>query len=149
MQSGWRSNYSGILGSHAKWNDGTNVGLVFGQYENGNVGMGTLFRDNDSPGCWLNASAGIRAADFTNGEAANMMFVCSPSRRAVFINGVLKAEMMSYANPSKITLTNDFHIGSACTSASSSGTDRTFVGDIYDVYAWSKQLDDVQIATVA
>jgi hypothetical protein len=50
--TGWNSNYSGLLGSHADWNDGINVGFVFLQYEGGKIGNGTIYKANDMPGAF-------------------------------------------------------------------------------------------------
>lgn len=45
-ESGWKANYSGVVGAHNIWNDGTNNGIALGQYEDGDVGNAVVFRNS-------------------------------------------------------------------------------------------------------
>lgn len=42
-EDGWKANYSGVVGAHNIWNDGTNCGIALGQYENAEVGNAIVF----------------------------------------------------------------------------------------------------------
>ncbi len=147
VEQGWRTNYSGVLGAHVNWNNGTSVGLVLGQYENGNVGNAILWRVEDSQ---LFNNPLISANDFQNDETINIVFSISTQRRAMYLNGLLHNSIETSCQASKINLVgNPFEIGSCYLSQTSYSTDRTFVGKIFDVYAWDKAMSDEEAKSIA
>ena len=115
VADGWRNNFSGVLGCHNKWDNGTDVGLVFMQYESGSVGMGSLYRNSDQPR--LFTSQIPTHSGFATGTLYNVLFVNSASYAAVYINGELYAEKTNSTTDAKVTFTNNFTIGAAYTNA--------------------------------
>lgn len=146
VEQGWRTNYSGILGAHKSWNNSRDVGLNVGQYTNGDFGGGILYNDGDSQDFTISGGASI----FVNSQIYNIIISISSTRRAMYIDGSLHSATESYREPSKYLLRgNPFEIGSAWLAQTDYSTDRTFVGKIFDVYAWDKEMSDKEIKSIS
>ena len=80
----------------------------------------------------------------------NTGILVSSTRRAMYIDGSLHSATESYCEPSKYMLRgNSFVIGSCYIDQYDYGTDRTFVGNIFDVYAWDKEMFDKEIKSIS
>lgn len=146
VAAGWRQNYSGCLGSHMHLNNSTQIGINFIQYENDHVSVHILVRadGNDSTGHIFDA------ASFQNDVVNNVLFSVSPERRIVALNGNVVMLDETYRDAAKLQLnTNVFSIGNSYIDANSYSTDRTFVGKIFDVYAWDAAMDEKTLHRVA
>jgi len=85
-----------------------------------------------------------------NGQVYNIIISLTSTRRAMYINGVLNTVLDTYCDPSRwLVRGNSFEIGSAWLAQSDYSTDRTFVGKIFDVYAWSKAMTDEEAKAIA
>ena len=68
----------------------------------------------------------------------------------MYIDGSLHSATESYREPRKYLLRgNPFEIGSAWLAQTDYSTDRTFVGKIFDVYAWDKEMTDKEIKSIS
>lgn len=68
----------------------------------------------------------------------------------MYLNGLLHNSIETSCQASKINLVgNPFEIGSCYLSQTSYSTDRTFVGKIFDVYAWDKAMSDEEAKSIA
>ena len=153
VKQGWRTNYSGILGSHNSWNNNRDVGLVFGQYENGAFSVSLLNTNQHqvfSSGT-MNCLRRLDATEMQSSIAMNIIISISSERRALFLNGEIYSEFMNTISTSLIVPAgNAFTIGSCIWYSNSDySTDRTFVGKIFDVYAWDKAMSDEEAKSIA
>ena len=90
------------------------------------------------------------ASLFVNSQIYNIIISISSTRRAMYINGSLHSATESYCEPSKYLLRgNSFVIGSCYIDQYDYSTDRTFVGKIFDVYAWDKEMSDKEIKSIS
>ena len=146
VEQGWRTNYSGILGSHKSWSNSRDVGLNFGQYASGDFQVGILYNDADSHRFDIFNGASL----FVNSQIYNIIISISSTRRAMYIDGGLHSATESYREPSKYLLRgNSFEIGACWLAQNDYSTDRTFVGKIFDVYAWNKAMTDEEAKSIA
>jgi len=146
VAAGWRQNYSGCLGTHMHWNNGTHVGLNFIQYENGYASIHILYKEanDDFTGHKFDISL------FQNDAVNNVLFSVSPERRTITLNGNVAMNDETYRDAAKIRLnSNVFAIGNSYIDTSSYSTDRSFVGKIFDVYAWDTAMDEKTMNRVA
>lgn len=145
VEQGWRTNYSGILGSHANQNSGA-VGLSFGQYGNGDFQLGILYNSNNSQQFDIKNGS----QQFANSHPYNVIVSMSPTRRAMYIDGKIDQLNETYIDPrTYIIKQNLFSIGSCYFSSSYYNTDRTFVGKVFDVYAWDRAMTDAEVKQIA
>ena len=147
VEEGWRTNYSGILGSHANaLNSSGGIGLDFGQYEFGDVGFAILYTKNNSQVFTISNGSSL----FANGRTYNVIISMSPTRRAMYIDGKIDQLDETYKNPNLyIFRQNPFVIGSTLLQSSAYSTDRTFVGRMFDVYAWDRAMTDAEVKQIA
>lgn len=144
--AGWKTNYSGVIGSHSSWGDGTNIGFQLCQYENGTCRSGVR---------WLSDRTSLTdvafdASRLVNGEVVNMMFTVSTSKRAMYHNGQLVGEVNAELALSNIHPTgNPLTIGSCFINESTTSTDRTFVGTIFDMYMLPRAVDAEEAEALA
>lgn len=153
VEQGWRTNYSGILGSHNSWNNNRNVGLAFGKYENGVFSVCLLNTNQHqvfSSGT-LSCLRRINANEIPSNIATNVIISMSSNRRALFLNGELHSEFTNTISPSLFVPNgNAFTLGSCLKYSSSDyNVDRTFVGKIFDVYVWDKEMTDKEIKSIS
>lgn len=146
IEEGWRANYSGILGSHTNWNNSSAVGLNFGQYADGDFQFGILYNNSDSQRFDIKNGS----QQFANGHPYNVIISMSPTRRAMYIDGKINQLYETYREPRKYIIRNNlFSIGSCYFSPSYYSTDRTFVGRVFDMYAWDRALTDIEVKEIA
>ena len=68
----------------------------------------------------------------------------------MYIDGSLNSATESYREPRKFLIRgNPFVIGSSWLTQNFHSTDRTFVGKIFDVYAWDKEMTDKEIKSIS
>ena len=149
VANGWRANYSGLLGSHAKWNDGVHVGMNMLQYAE-TTNIFSVASISGSINNSIDVLEKKTSSSIANGEIYCACASITTSRRAVFWNGELFGENTVQTDSKNITFNgNLFTIGNSFINASSTSTDRTFVGNIYNVAAFDRALSDVECAKIS
>jgi len=99
----------------------------------------------------MNCLRRLDATEMQSSIAMNIIISISSERRALFLNGEIYSEFMNTISTSLIVPAgNAFTIGSCIWYSNSDySTDRTFVGKIFDVYAWDKAMSDEEAKSIA
>ena len=149
VANGWRANYSGLLGSHIRWGDGVHVGFNVMQYNN-YTNIFDIASTSTSISDSLRVHQTIASSSIANGEIYCACASITTSRRAVFCNGELLGENTVQTDAKYITFNgNPFTIGSSYIDNTVISTDRTFVGNIYNVAAFDRALTDDECAKIS
>ena len=90
------------------------------------------------------------ASKIANGEMVNIIFTVSTSKRALYYDGQLLGEVNAELAAKSIHPSgNPLTIGSCFINESTTSTDRTFVGTIYDMYMLPRAVSDEEARVLA